>query len=1436
MNPRAWTVFTFLALMISWSSAAPVLVKSDSNGIDGFELSYGGLFWWDTDGECQGEFPNDAAIKFTGTRSSNAPVHSIMQSCSIMLSALDNPVRDEAYAYFFVGNQLRRKSLGAATADAALIVPTPPLSPTLTADQNGAALAIHDHTLYFARYTASTGLNELYALDLEGTNAVKVGQFDSNSPVISLRYFDYPTTLQPVVHALAVLTDNGRLYRMKLNPVRGENPVLLLATGVSYFTTRTGGFELSNTYIFATKGPRAILGDATGGPSTFYRVHPDNGNETLLYTAQGDNVLIGVTTSGYDFEDNYIFLAEGIVVGGAGEFTSIADVAIRRHEASDLTGPWDSILLAGGGSNLKSDGKLLYFVRTNAIFSLPTGSPPVQLDVRAVGLEAVQVLQSFDHAVPLVANRPIYVRAYASLPINTTGQEQWFPAAELRGFLNGTELAGGPLKPLRYSPVHTVGPRGQMRADTTNTFLFELPADWTRPGSLPLNFLQFIFTVNAGLEVPETVSNPMANNTFTSNPARIVRGATPCLVMLPVYSWGPEYDAWEDPNFPLIMEKARTLVPVEDFDVHPFSIAAGDPDDPLNFQWEGSDAETQAERDDENRSYRKGQWGQANDQAEDLGSESDLCDTDDIHYIAMVHDEAVIAPPGGQGERPGNAFGIRMTGGHTTTQDPRGGRTLAHELGHNYGRRHVACGEFPEEEANFDDIPFPESLGNPDENALDATFAFDPLTFLVLRPTEACDIMGYGSTRWPTAYYWNAVLNEANSAAGFGGGIAPAAAPPPTTLLLVRGTIYTNSAAFRTFSAYPTALAPAGNVTRSRADARTAARANDPYFFRQFDGAGHLLLEAAILPRDPSYHEHEKPEWRFSQYIDFDARARLLQLTRGALVLAERFISAHAPSLRLDAPIIEAGAETMTLNWVASDVDGDPLRFTIHYSADNGARWQALKTEYRKLSIQTSTRLLAGGSSCRVRVTAHDGANSTMAVSDPFTIPRHAPAPVIHGVREGQTVPFGSPLRFRAVAFDAEEGSAHLTQRWQLTGPQTSRSANGSFFTASELPPGTFTVRFTATDSDGQSNVVSRSFEVAPVAIPDAATAPVLDGLANDAAYAGAALVPMTDRGEEATARLVHHNGFLYVSLTGLRYTTFLRGNAVAGLRFDVNASRDSRVATGDIGFFVDEDGVPFQEVPDAGNFVRTTTPALGFTAYIHRGSTRWSAEFQIADKLVGGWNHAAGIMLAHDDFLWPISSVTNRPSSWGPAWLGNVALPTTNRPPVARAGGDRTMALSFPRVLFLDGSGSYDPEGAPLTYAWTQVAGPAVIFGQTTEAISHFTAPTVSTPTTFRFQLIVHDGAKASAPDEVIITVLPKLAVPLVVKPTGFATLRPDGKMQVRLVGNPGVTYRIQTSPDLISWSNYRTVTGDFNGAIEFTVDPAAFPEPARFFRAVSP
>jgi hypothetical protein len=99
------------------------------------------------------------------------------------------------------------------------------------------------------------------------------------------------------------------------------------------------------------------------------------------------------------------------------------------------------------------------------------------------------------------------------------------------------------------------------------------------------------------------------------------------------------------------------------------------------------------------------------------------------------------------------------------------------------------------------------------------------------------------------------------------------------------------------------------------------------------------------------------------------------------------------------------------------------------------------------------------------------------------------------------------------------------------------------------------------------------------------------------------------------------------------------------------------------------------------------------------------------------------------------------------------VGISTQNRPPVASAGPDQTVALSS--TVQLDGGASSDPDGDALTHAWSMLSRPA---GSTaTLSSAGIVGPTfvADLAGTYVAQLIVSDGGVNSAPDTVSISTL---------------------------------------------------------------------------------
>ena len=99
------------------------------------------------------------------------------------------------------------------------------------------------------------------------------------------------------------------------------------------------------------------------------------------------------------------------------------------------------------------------------------------------------------------------------------------------------------------------------------------------------------------------------------------------------------------------------------------------------------------------------------------------------------------------------------------------------------------------------------------------------------------------------------------------------------------------------------------------------------------------------------------------------------------------------------------------------------------------------------------------------------------------------------------------------------------------------------------------------------------------------------------------------------------------------------------------------------------------------------------------------------------------------------------------------VVISTLNSAPVANAGPDQTVSLTF--EVNLNGSGSTDVDGDQLSYSWSFVSKPA-------GSAASLSDPAIVSPAfladkfgAYTVQLIVNDGTVDSAPDTVVISTL---------------------------------------------------------------------------------
>ncbi len=100
-----------------------------------------------------------------------------------------------------------------------------------------------------------------------------------------------------------------------------------------------------------------------------------------------------------------------------------------------------------------------------------------------------------------------------------------------------------------------------------------------------------------------------------------------------------------------------------------------------------------------------------------------------------------------------------------------------------------------------------------------------------------------------------------------------------------------------------------------------------------------------------------------------------------------------------------------------------------------------------------------------------------------------------------------------------------------------------------------------------------------------------------------------------------------------------------------------------------------------------------------------------------------------------------------------DVVVTNVEHAPTAVAGG--SLNINEAASVTLNGSASADPDGDALTYAWVQVAGPAVTLGDANTAYPYFTAPFVNAVgATLKFKLTVDDGYGGTSSDCATVTV----------------------------------------------------------------------------------
>jgi hypothetical protein len=910
------------------------------------------------------------------------------------------------------------------------------------------------------------------------------------------------------------------------------------------------------------------------------------------------------------------------------------------------------------------------------IYSLALDASAILRDLAVDAMEVTQGIQNLANGAPLVANKTTYVRVYGK---ELSGPDAQVVEARLYGTRNNVTLPGSPLAPVSgVRSLRTGTAYDRARPDDSWTFL--LPASWTE-GAI---------TLRVEIDPRLAYTDPDRTNNSRSGGFTFENQPPVCVWTVPVRTHTPR-PSTNDPNFWEMVDRFEQRWPVPDVWIYRDT----DPVEELQVCWYGpfpypcygpyelEDGWSVSNGIPDRDKVLASLWTRAQ-----LTFNPDACDDigAPVHFMGMVHPDANNGGASGYASTVSKQSWVQLPA-HTPVPAPtdwfavRPGSVMAQELAHNFGRKHVNCGNPDNIDGSY---PYPPCQL---DNAGTANYyGFDVRTQTPIPPTTAADFMSYAGRTWVSDYTWRALMNKFAATA-----VTAAQVPAPDAagnVVYTAGFIdlETNQAALNYLLVLPqSTLPPQALAAVQAADAEHAELPHAAYKLRLLAANNSILHEEPITPLPLDDHvAGSQPALFSTTFAPPAGQVAKVQLLADTAVIASLTPGLGQPAVSVQQPangaVIDA---SLTIQWTASDPDpNDRLLFTVQYSYDGGAQWHTLVSDFPPSPTGVNTLVLgdlgslheSNGQTALIRVIGSDGYNTAIGSSQSFSVTNRKPDVAILAPANGQSFPAPQPVVLSGAANDAEDGGlsgAALT--WAVDG---AAAGTGADVAVAGLAPGAHTAALTAKDSSGNQKTATAGFQVGPLGIPQAA-APTLDGFCDDGAYASSVNVPLAPDGDgdQATVKLLRTDTDLWACFSGMKKGASTPG-AFAGLRVDVNNSRDASAQASDFGFFAGEDGDVFTTAGDGAGGFAGAGPG-GLQAQVSSGASSWSAELRIAGTVLGGLDHLIGLKLGHDwvnfqgdDYGWPFKATFNEPNTWAVATLGDLPALTSLDPYTAIVAG----------------------------------------------------------------------------------------------------------------------------------------------------------------------
>ncbi|GAB4581507.1 MAG: BACON domain-containing carbohydrate-binding protein [Anaerolineales bacterium] len=949
-----------------------------------------------------------------------------------------NLIGDENYVYWMSDseNALVRLSENANVGD-----PPEVLSASVT---GGGELAQDETYLYLLQ---STGLRRITKAD--GTTTLLTSSVGTNPANLQVRGdYAYWITL-------------GVLKRYNLSTTAITN----LQTNV------TGYYPEGRILNFCTINPVICYytDNVYIGRSQYVDVYDNEDNTlTTIYTSDDSSATVHeLVTTGGAFGFGNLFLVEAREVS-CSPFCSYQDYLIRRSRGSGGTNDVlyvSPINISFSLDDLKRDGDYLFWRENGGLSRLPTNAEALPLtNMKITGIEVNQALQDIYHSVRLIKGKRTFVRVYVSAdgpPVAGVG-------AYLYRLDSGGNTIGGPLTPVNPVGQQITVKSWANRMDINQSFLFELPMSWVSSSSLRLRAV-----LNPWQIPPE---NSYADNTYNYGPFTLSDSPR-----LGVYFVSFGYSFGSATYYPhLIDDVFQTYSWIRR--AYPLDSSYGNFNDPgPGFRpnlWivydEGLGSRVNQTADECNQApfyyYDDGE----------LVDDRNLCASaytnnllnamriengvpSNIFMYGMISDQGGFFP---RGQASGNVSS-GPAGPGTWGWDYDGSYAdwyAGHEIGHTLGRAHPnPNSDDPATEAvegcghSRSDPGFPYAFARISDGAIEGFDVGDPGLNPLLVPAVYpalfwYDMMSYCDNQWLSDYTYEAMYQYM---------LAHPTAGPEVAVTWFGGD----------FLSVFGVIAGDGSTASIQHIKRLSTVSEIPPlvagdFIIRLRNSGEVLADYPFTPE--LIDDGQEPYYSFGQVVDFVAGTTQVQILDDAEnVLTTLTVSSHAPVVNyVNTPsLASATGGAASFSWGATDTDGDPLTYDLHYSTDGGLTFQPLVQDLPNTSIDLDPAQLAGSTNAVMRVVASDGVNTGYLDSAPFTMAPNPPQAIILSPGDGATFFYEQTISLAGMSYDVQDGSVYeFNHAWSN---QDGILGYGTTLSLSQLPIGEHQLTLTATNSWG---------------------------------------------------------------------------------------------------------------------------------------------------------------------------------------------------------------------------------------------------------------------------------------------------------------------------------------------------------------------------------